>query len=119
MIAAALMLAQAASLSPPADWAGLPTLPLRQRADQPDLVSDYVRAESRAGRCSLAEEETALDLAVFVAASGQIRRIVPRAIGCPTVEQYAAGIVLRFARGNIVAPITDGWFRASVALKRP
>lgn len=119
MIAAMVMLAQAAALSPPADWGALPRLPLRERPEQRALVAEFLQAEVRAGRCDITEALPSLDLAVFVAASGQVRRIVPRAIGCPTVEQYAAGVVLRYARGNIVAPPGDGWFRATIPLTRP
>ncbi|WP_447407106.1 hypothetical protein, partial [Clostridium perfringens] len=56
-----------------------------------------------------------VDVAVLVAA-GRPRRVIPRAIQCPAVEQYAAGLVSSMARGNI-APATqagDGWYKTSL-----
>ena len=43
------------------------------------------------------------------------RRIVPRAINCPTVEQYAAGVASRFLRRNIGDADADSWHRLTLA----
>lgn len=99
---------------PPADWTTLADVPyLRPSAMSADL-SHFVRDEVRAGRCTVSARTLRVDLAVFVAASGRARRIVPRAIDCPTVEQYASGLVSRMARGNLAAPGADTWYRTSL-----
>jgi len=99
---------------PPADWTTLADIPyLRVTAMSADL-SHFVRDEVRAGRCAVSVRTLRVDLAVFVNASGRARRIVPRAIDCPTVEQYASGLVSRMARGNLAAPGADTWYRTSL-----
>ncbi|WP_058753976.1 hypothetical protein [Sphingomonas endophytica] len=110
---------QASAVTPPAEWQTLPRLPLREAREQAPQIPDFVRDEVREGRCVLRDDMTMLDLAVLVSTQGQVRRIVPRAIGCPTVEQFAAGTVLRAARGNIIPPAVDTWFRWTVPLPRP
>ena len=99
---------------PPADWSDLPPL----RFDRPwsdwRALSAYVVSEVRAGRCAASGPTLRVDLAVLVAAGGQIRRIVPRAIQCPTVEQYASGLTLRMARGNVAPPPADSWFQTTL-----
>ncbi|SEK31445.1 hypothetical protein SAMN05216382_0169 [Sphingomonas palmae] len=112
----ALFLQVAATInSPPADWRTLPALraPTTEAAE---LVSDYVRDEVRAGRCAAPQPGTlSIDLAVYVAETGRVRRIVPRAINCPTVEQYASGVALRSLRGQIEPPEMVGWHRMTIA----
>ncbi|WP_232834078.1 MULTISPECIES: hypothetical protein [unclassified Sphingomonas] len=105
---------------PPADWTTLRPLPFLR--DPPDgaALSDFVRAEVQAGHCAAAIQgpngwTLRVDVAVLVAA-GRPRRVIPRAIQCPAVEQYAAGLVSSMARGNI-APATqagDGWYKTSL-----
>jgi hypothetical protein len=99
--------------SPPEDWSQLPELRLKRRQPDPGALSFYVRDEIRAGRCA-AESPLRVDLAVLIAATGQLRRIRPNAIGCPTVEQYASGLVMRMARGNVSPPLEDRWYRISL-----
>lgn len=96
---------------PRGDWAALPELAFIRRWPNLPELSAYVRDEARAGRCAVTGRTITVDLAVMVAANGQLRRIVPRAIRCPTVEQYASGLVSRMARGNVAAPGADTWFR--------
>jgi hypothetical protein len=106
---------------PPQDWSTLPILRVRRAAvDLPD-VSAFVRAEVTAGRCAAATQSPQgwslkLDLAVLATAQGQVRRITPRAIDCPTVEQYAAGLVLGTARDNVDVrgALTDTWYRTTM-----
>ena len=43
-----------------------------------------------------------VEVAVLVDGANGIRTAVPRAIRCPTVEQYAAALVAGFARGNLL-----------------
>lgn len=104
----------AAPTALPDDWASLPELRLQRRS--PDLrgVSSYVRDEVRAGRCTAAGNRLRVDLVVQVAASGQVRRIRPHAIGCPTVEQYASGLMLRMARSNVSPADQDRWYRTQI-----
>ncbi len=133
MIALLLLLAQVAAPPvvptqpavvappPPQDWSMLPTLRLRRPAsDLPDL-SAFVRSEVAAGRCAAAaasEQGWALkiDLAVLATPGGQVRRITPRAIDCPTVEQYAAGLLLGTARDNVDVrgAQSDTWYRTTM-----
>lgn len=114
MLALALQLA-ATITSPPTDWRTLP--PLRASTVQAGGdVSDYVRDEVRAGRCAAPQSGAlSVDLAVYVTDTGRVRRIVPRAINCPTVEQYAAGVALRSLRGQVEPPEATGWHRMTIA----
>lgn len=99
---------------PPADWSSMDELAfIRTNAVTPDL-SAYVREEVNAGRCASTDTSVRVDLAVLVGADGRVRRIIPRAINCPTVEQYATGIVSRLARRNVVPPPKESWFRTTV-----
>jgi len=132
MIAQILLAVQAAATAPPAvlppaDWSTLPELRyLHAPADAGD-VTGFVRAEVKAGRCAAAIDNGArgwsirVDLAVLAAPDGQPRRIVPRAIQCPSVEQYAAGLVSSLARGNIDtgASVAEGWYRTSLVFAWP
>lgn len=106
---------------PPADWSTLPELPYLRRTPDMEALSAFVRDEVAAGRCIAtgrvgAATVVTLDLAVLVAPDGHIRRIVPRAIDCVTVEQYGSGLVSRLARDNLdTAGITaEAWFRTTL-----
>lgn len=98
----------------PAELTTLPELPLQRRWPETPALSDYVRDEVLAGRCSVEGQRIQVDLAVLVAGNGQIRRIRPRAIQCPTVEQYASGVMSRMARGNVAPPGEDRWYRTAL-----
>lgn len=99
--------------APPEDWSHLPELKLHRRRPDTSALSSFVREEVRAGRCG-ADSPLRLDLAVLIGASGRLRHIRPNAIGCPTVEQYASGVVMRMARGNVPPPGEDRWYRIAV-----
>jgi hypothetical protein len=99
---------------PPADWSMLSELAFIRLAPAAPDLSEYVREEVRVGRCVSNDTSIRVDLAVLVGSDGRVRRIVPRAINCPTVEQYASGIVSRLARSNVVAPPQDRWYRTTV-----
>jgi len=124
MIALFLMLQAAALTAPPSDWSALPQLRLTQAPDYPAIMTKFVHDEVAAGRCAapapVAGKTTMkLDLIVLVASStNEALRVVPRAINCPTVEQFAAGVVEKAARGNIAAPApgSDGWYHTSMTL---
>lgn len=131
MILAALLLqaavvAPAPAPMPPTDWSTLP--PLHYVTDPTDAANPaaYVRDEVKAGRCGHAVATATgwaltVDLAVLASPAGSPRRVVPRAINCPSVEQYAAGIVSRRALANvdIGEAKADGWYRTSVTFTWP
>lgn len=106
--------------TPPADLRALPELSLLRRPAEAAAPSGFVRDEVATGRCVVATHPAgtntlAVDLAVFVAGNGAVRRIMPRAIDCPTVEQYAVGIAARMTRDNVPAPGVDSWYRMTIA----
>jgi hypothetical protein len=90
---------QVASTLPPQDWSTLPIL--RSRC-------------ARAVRTSLGWTLT-VDLAVLITPDGRLRRVTPRAIDCPTVEQYAAGVILGSRDSiDVVVKDTDTWYRTTI-----
>ena len=115
-------LALALQLAVPHDIDVLPPLPmLHRQPDQTAGTSLFVRDEIRSGRCDVSvdtvlpgREAITIDLAVLVTAAGAIRAVLPRAIGCPSVEQYAAGVASRVIRGNVPVPRADQWFRMPI-----
>ncbi len=100
--------------TPPAEIAKLDELPLQRRWPKNTALSAYVRDEVRAGRCAIDGKAVRVELAVLVAGNGQIRRIRPVAIQCPTVEQYASGLMSRMARSNVAPPGEDRWYRTAL-----
>jgi hypothetical protein len=124
MIGLLLMLQAAALTAPPSDWSALPPLRLTQTPDYTLIMTKFVHDEVAAGRCAapapVAGKVTVkLDLIVLVAsATNQALRVVPRAINCPTVEQFAAGVIEKAARDNIAgpAPGSDSWYHTSMTI---
>lgn len=126
MIAALLLLLQAAlppavATLPPQDWSALPVLHLHNPATTVANTSAFVHGEVVAGRCAKAVKtpdgwSLTVDLAVLATPGGRVRRITPRAIDCPTVEQYAAGIIIGAPRDSIDTPDmpNDAWYRTSL-----
>jgi hypothetical protein len=109
----------------PADWLALPELRFRRRPDLSAGYSDYVRGEVLAGRCPAVRNaaggmRVAVDFAVQISMAGAAQRIVPRAIGCPAVEQYATGLVERMLR-NLDPPTLSGdaWFHTALEFAWP
>lgn len=114
------LLLQASPLAPPTDWTTLQPLPLLHRWEPNEQVTAFVRDEVRAGRCATPEtRHVTVDFVVFVTGEGQVRRIVPRAIDCPTVEQYASGLTLRAVRGNVADVPAAGWYRITIGFDWP
>jgi len=120
MFAALLLLLGPQQLKP-IDWDALPPLPWRVPPQISQSMDDFVLLEVQTRKCPLpaplgAEQEMQVDLAVLVTADNQVRTVVPRAIKCPTVEQYSAGLVTSFARDNLLprTASADQWYRASV-----
>jgi hypothetical protein len=124
MIALILALQAAALLpAPPTDWSALPPLRLSTTPDYAALMTQFVRNEVAAGRCAAppavaGKVSIKVDMVVLVSRSGDALRIVPKAINCPTVEQFAAGVVQKAARGNVAGapPTTDSWYRTGMTL---
>lgn len=100
--------------APAGDIASLDELPLQRRWPKSAALSAYVRDEVRAGRCAVPGNNVRVELVVQVAGNGQIRRIRPIAIQCPTVEQYASGLMSRMARGNVAPPGEERWYRTAL-----
>ncbi|WP_230771396.1 hypothetical protein [Sphingomonas sp. Leaf4] len=137
MIALALFaLAQPGSAVPPApaapvetpvvprtiDWAALPPLPYRHVPRPTPRMTRFVATELRRTACPMpvavgGRVQVQVDVAVLIGVDGLVRATIPRAIDCPTVEQYAAGLVVSFARGNLVPRLVSegAWYRASLA----
>jgi len=124
MIGFFLLFQAAVAVSVPTDWSTLPALRLNAAPDYPAIMTKFVRDEVAAGRCTApaaadGKKSVKIDMVVLVAASnGEVARIVPKAINCPTVEQFAAGVVQKAARGNVAGPppASDSWFRTGMTL---
>jgi hypothetical protein len=118
MLALALSAAlQAATV----DWPALPAVPWRAPPLVTQEMHDFAEREARERRCPLpatagANQMLVAEVAVLVDAEGNVRNAVPRAIGCPTVEQYAAGLVQGFARNNLLPRVGTGeqWYKTSL-----
>lgn len=121
----AVLLAQAADVPPmPADWSVLAPLPFVSPPRMTPELSGFVANEISAGRCPVPKPADGhyvvrVEVAALVSADGIVHRAMPHAIACPTVEQYAAGLVTGFARGNLpMRPgATDAWYRATVVFE--
>src|SRR3546814_19673014 len=86
----------------------------------------FVDGEVRSGRCRPPRDAAGrytitLDVAVLVDGDSRILRTLPRAIDCPTVEQFGAGLALRFARENLLprARHPHPWLRAPFSFPHP
>lgn len=122
---ASLALALAFQASPlRIDWPSLAPLPYRAEPQiTPDMLA-FVAGEITTRKCPLAIGPgltLTVDVAVLVDAQDNIRTTVPRAIQCPTVEQYAAAMVAGAARGNLLPRMAgaDQWYRATVTFTWP
>lgn len=101
----------------PDDWSRLPPLPWRVAPELTPDVAKVVGDEMARGKCRVQPETLEISMAVLVRGDGTVRAIVPRAINCPEVEQFAAGLVTRYARNNLRLPAA-GWYRTSLPLDR-
>lgn len=124
MIAAFFLQVADAPTSPPPlpnDWSALPALPYVAPRQATPQVTAFVAGEIAGGRCTAQRPADGhyilpVEVATLVGVDGTLRRVVPRAIACPTIEQYAAGLVTGFARGNVAQykPSTDTWYRTTI-----
>ncbi|WP_232283359.1 hypothetical protein [Sphingomonas sp. PAMC 26617] len=124
ILALLLMQAEPQPTPPPAlpsDWSAMIQLPYVAPRQVTPQVTRFVASEIAAGRCAAQRPGDGhyvvrVDVATLVGTDGAVRRIVPHAIGCPTVEQYAVGLVTGFARGNLIPTARTGetWYRTSI-----
>jgi hypothetical protein len=121
----AIALGLALQATPPRiDWPSLAPLPYRAEPQiTPDMLA-FVANEATTRKCPVAIGPgltLSVDVAVLVDAQDNIRTTVPRAIQCPTVEQYAAAMVAGAARGNLLPrrASVDQWYRATVTFTWP
>ncbi len=105
----------------PIDWNGLPPLPYRRTPRPTGPMIRFVAAEMRRAACPMpvplaGRVQMQVDVAVLIGANGMVRATIPRAVNCPTVEQYASGLVVSYARGNLIPRLVSegGWYRASL-----
>ena len=129
MLPLLLLLQEVPSVPPgdpvPSDWSVLPPLSYAAPPMMTPPFSRFVAREVAAGRCRRPRPADGLyvitfDLAALVSADGAMLRLVPRAIDCPTVEQYAAGLVQNFARGNlntVAGAVGTQWYRTTVTFE--
>ncbi|MCT8002780.1 hypothetical protein NZL82_12935 [Sphingomonas sanguinis] len=108
---------------PPHDWSTLAAITLPPAG--PELVR-FVREEVASGRCPRAkatDEQMVLvvPLAVRVGPDGIANSVVPLAIGCPTVEQYSAGVAQRMIRHltHRTMMAGDRWYRTVITYTWP
>jgi len=102
------------------DWAALPTLRYRTPPTLTTSMHQFAAREAQARRCPLPpatglNRRLTVELAVLIT-NGEVRTVVPRAIQCATVEQYAAGLAAGFARNNLVNAGGAGeqWYKTSL-----
>ncbi|WP_294320623.1 hypothetical protein [uncultured Sphingomonas sp.] len=124
-------LVQALPLAPPApavpvpaarspiDWQALPPLPYRRTPRPTAQMTAFVLSELRRTGCPrpvpvAGRAQLQVDVAVLIGEDHVVRATIPRAIDCPTVEQYAAGLVVSYARGNLAPRFVNAgnWYRA-------
>jgi len=120
MIAAIALTLATAAQTGSIDWAALPALPYRAPPMLTTSMRQFAAREANIRHCPLSatagpDQRLTVELAVLVTGNGEVRAVIPRAIQCATVEQYAAGLVAGFARGNLLpgAP-TDQWYKTSL-----
>jgi hypothetical protein len=115
-VSAALFLA-AALQSMTLNWDALPPLPYRAPPLVTGEMQNFVQREFKLRGCATGTPGALqVDVAVMVDESGGIRTAVPRAIDCPSIEQYAAALVAGFARNNLMPRhgAADQWYRATL-----
>jgi len=112
-----LLLAAALQTSP-IDWDALPPLPWRAPPIVTAEMQSFVRREVKLRKCVLAKPGAVeVSIAVLVDENGSIRTTVPRAIACPSVEQYAAALAAGFARNNLLPRpgASEQWYQTTLS----
>lgn len=103
------------------DWDALPPLPWRRIPRATPRMTSFVASEMQRTACPRPDPvagrvQLQVDVAVLIGDEGVVRATIPRAIACSVVEQYAAGLILSFARNNLIPRLVSegGWYRASM-----
>ena len=120
MILAPLLLAMAQAVT--LQWNTLAPLPYRAAPQITPDMNSFVQREAIGRKCPRVHPSAiTVEVAVLVDHSGGIRTTVPRAIGCPTVEQYAAALIAGFARNNLLprTGTSEQWYRTEVTFTWP
>ena len=107
----------------PADWQALAPLPYIAVPQVTPAMIQFVAGEVATGRCNTPRAGDGhyymrVDVAALVSGDGVVRKVLPRAIDCPTVEQYSAGLVIGFARDNLRMhgeSAADQWYRTTLS----
>lgn len=118
LLFAALQLVSAPA-PPLAQWSALAPLPWRTAPVLGPEITAFVVSEVKGNRCVPSKSGVvAFDVVARVTPDGVVHEVVPQSIGCPTVEQFASGLVSGFARNNL-REITGGWYRVTVGFTLP
>ncbi|OQW48014.1 MAG: hypothetical protein A4S16_06605 [Proteobacteria bacterium SG_bin6] len=102
------------AMPPMPAWDMMPPLRLREERHVSAESSQFVAGEYAQGHCARpgAMPHLSLDVALLIDHDGTVAASVPRAIDCPTVEQFAAGLATGWARGNLARRARRiGWYR--------
>jgi hypothetical protein len=100
------------------NWDALPSLPFRTPPAVTPEMQAFVKREVVTRKCPVsAEGAVQIDVAVLIDENNTIRASVPKAMQCPTVEQYASGLVAAFASNNLLPRTGTGeqWYRTSLS----
>lgn len=112
------LLLAAALQTAPIDWDTLPPLPWRAPPIITTEMQNFVQREVDLRKCKLAKPKAMeVAVAVLIDESGNVRTSVPRAIACPSVEQYAAALVAGLARNNLLPRpgASEQWYRTTLS----
>jgi hypothetical protein len=116
-----LLQATAASPALPSDWSTLAPMPFREVPKVSSAMTAFVANEVATGHCVVPKPAdghyvVSLDIIALVGRDGSVKKFVPRAIQCPTVEQYGVGLVTSFARDNLLLGTGNGdsWYRTTL-----
>lgn len=112
------LLLAAALQTAPIDWDALPPLPWRAPPIVTPEMQSFVRREVDLRKCKPAKPSTIeVAVAVLIDEGGNVRTSVPRAIACPSVEQYAAALVAGLARNNLLPRpgASEQWYRTTLS----
>ncbi|UYY58536.1 hypothetical protein [Sphingomonas sp. S2-65] len=100
----------------------LAPLPYKTAPQITPEMNSFVQREAIGRKCPMPQGGSmTVDVAVLVDQAGGIRTTVPRAIGCATVEQYAAALVAGFARNNLLprTGLQEQWYRTTLTFTWP
>ena len=128
-LAAALLLASPQAAAPEVevatgDWSAIPWMTNRSVSIIGEEALESIHRSFARGECTLAgQSKKRLDLKlpflVEFGEAGEVKRLVLRKIGCPSVERMLASVVLEQVRTGEYRPPRGegrGWYRSEVHL---